>query len=197
MTFEVNVQIVITFIAASVAVGATISFLLKKMVDNFVQRSLATQKSELDKQLEKLKAVNMRMNHIIVSLYDEEVKALKDFVISLHEVTGMIFNNANASIDNMLGLTPLPLFSLDKFVASYNKLCSTVEICSIFSNEDLYKMMTAFRGYVQPFIKVFHSSMQNPLQQKEQIDELIEKRNTLINAVRVEIIRKKREYIEI
>jgi len=71
-----------------------IKFWGKTFVEKRVNESLKTKQHELDAELEKLKTANIRVNHIMLSLYEEEKEAIKEIsailIESVHNVHSLV-----------------------------------------------------------------------------------------------------------
>lgn len=79
----------------------------------------------------------------MISLYNEDLKALKDLVISIHTVgasisaiVAAVIGDVNANRMDGIG---------NMFTDSYNELGRNIAICSIFLEQEIYKKILEFK----------------------------------------------------
>jgi len=201
---------IIGYVLVAVGGGATVSvavvkFWGKTFVEKRVNESLKIKQHELDTELDKLKASNARINHISLSLYDEELKALKELVVSVRAVSSSISTIALSIIGEISG-DPRIISTLNE---EYNELMRHIAICSIFVDEELYNEIEGFRTIAQELvIAVQNRKIERNISTEvhsvdlsefsaEKLATLHEKTFEIVKKVRNELLRKKHEYFEI
>jgi len=197
--------------AAGGAVAVMIALLLffgKRWIDNLASRSLARQKKELDEQLEKLKAANNRVNHIMVSLYDEEQRAAKEISgllkVYVEKVCG------HAMVYDHCSIKEITHFNIQCF-DHMTRLLDVMRKNCIFIDDKLYRRVEILvdnttnilhalaidnnDGLNEDGVNTFTRKIQGDV--KLHVDRLISELDEIVKAMRSHIESKKREYLEI
>jgi len=87
---QVTISITVTLAIAGCSVLTFMKFWGKTFVEKKVTESLKEKQHKLDVELDKLKSANARVNHIMMSLYDEEKEALKQISDKLTTAVGEV-----------------------------------------------------------------------------------------------------------
>jgi len=192
----INLQIIIS-VAMSIVVSSCIFlFAFKKTIDHWTNRSLAKHQSELNKQLETLKASNARASHILTALYDEEAKALK-------EVSGLL----NTATDNVYRLACLydhtDTSKMKKTYRTHGEECSghmdklrvAMNRNCIFIDDKIYSSIEALEKSSKSILEVIDN--EDPLcgDVQASIDNLREGLNTVIKDMKSHLESKKHEHL--
>ena len=74
---------------------AIVCFLSKKWIDKQTEKKLKVYQKKLDEEFDKLQKANERVNHIILSLYDEENKAYKEIASSMLDISNVLHRTAD------------------------------------------------------------------------------------------------------
>jgi|GEM_PF-7094558 len=194
-------QTVLAIIGSIGGAGFIIGVIIRFFADNIAERlhekyktensiELEKMKGEVNSELEKLKAANARVNHIMISLYDEEQKVLKDLIISMGEVGGSI--NALA-LYAVRGQSVNNILIAQELNEKINSLVRNITIGSIYINENLYNKFNEFRITSQKITQKVEEIGSIDLNLRKNLLELSE---NITDDIRKEIAIKKKKYLE-
>jgi len=191
---HISISVTITLAVAGCTMLTFIKFWGKAFIEKRVAEKLKEKQHILDAELEKLKAANSRVNHIMLSLYDEELKTLKDLVGSIYRITSLIGTVEAKYKLGVLGSNALDNVSVSKasIADAFTQLTKNSGICSVFVSEELYSQIHEFICITQVIV----IEVQRPNSQQVQNDNIEAfhyKSKSLINEIRKELVNKKRD----
>jgi hypothetical protein len=182
-----------------VVLVAYIKFWGKTFVEKRVNESLKEKQHELDAELDKLKSANARINHIMMSLYDEEKEAVKQISDKLTTVVSEVHMLAVAG-DWYNKETSLP--HRETCYTLMGELNGAINRNRIFIDRSLYEkilelrkltwsVLGGFNYYANGYKKDFDNSALRQIQQKaldesgllyDELDKVIEAMITSIEG---------------
>jgi len=200
---HVTISITVTLAVAGCSVLAFIKFWGKTFVEKKVAESLKEKQHKLDVELDKLKSANARVNHIMMSLYDEEKEALKQISDKLTAAVGEV-HMLTTSGDWYNKEISLP--HREKCYSLMGELNGAINSNRIFLDRSLYvkiselraliwSVLGGFNHYANGYKKDFDNPALRQIQQKaidesgllyKELDEIIESMITHLEEKKAE-----------
>ena len=215
MTINITVEMIITIVASAAGAAGLVRFLLGKWIDKRTAECLAEQKSEIDTELEKLKSANARASHILTSLYDEEVLALKGIAVAMSKLyescietqskaakiaSSVILRN---EMDEEEALKEIYDLRNDTVIRIFSDFTITLYENSIFVGGVFHEEAKAFgEEFTDGVDKLFNDIIQmvktntiTDIDNTILINETEERRKQIFRMMREHIANKKRDYM--
>jgi len=202
----IDAEHIITFLFSTIAGCCILFFVFQKFIDGITESSLKKHQESIDarlkekqkiidEEIEKLKTANMRLNHIMLSLYDEEEKALKNVsisVLSLRDEVARIYDfqkNPLGSLNGSEHEVLEPLYT--SMCECYGLMNDNINSSAVFLDESMYNKLQEIRIY---FTHILHPRINNFTPINDDGMKLISnKTNELITYIREHLTTKKTE----
>lgn len=118
-------------------------FFGRNWIEKKTIKSIANHQNELNKQLEKLRAANAQVNHIMTSLYNEEKEAIKEISGTLSTCVHEVFSLATVGAwENSEKNKQL----MDSCAESINNLSKALNKHVVFLDVDIYEKINQLRA---------------------------------------------------